>query len=42
MKTTREEALAAAEWCLEQGYDRIDLVDVLERIGYGDLARGLA
>lgn len=42
MKTTAEEAQAGFEWCLEQEYPRADLLNVLEKIGYGDLAKRLA
>ncbi len=42
MNTTPEEALAGFEWCLEQGYSRADLLDVLEEIGHAELAGRLA
>jgi len=42
LKATAEEAQAGFQWCLEQGYPRADLINVLENIGHGDLAKRLA
>ena len=42
IKTTPEEVLAGFEWCIEQGLSRADMLDVLEEIGHGELAKRLA
>ncbi len=42
MNTTQEEVSVGFLWCLEQGYPKESLLEVLEKIGHGELAKRFA